>query len=126
MNDLILGNHYLIDFYGCSEEMLKVVNKIKEIMLEAGRIGKLHIVEECFHQFKPSGVSGVLVLKESHFTIHTWPEYNYASVDLYLCDKTIAVSKIIKYLALELKSKDYDVNKINRALKDESYLVGSI
>lgn len=126
MNDLILGNHYLIDYYGCSEDMLKGVIMIKKIMLGAGIIGKLHIVEECFHQFKPSGVSGVLVLKESHFTIHTWPEYNYASVDLYLCDKTVDVSKIIKYLALELKSKDYDVNQINRGLKDESYLVVDI
>ena len=113
----VLGNHYLIDYYNCNIDMLTVVEKIKKLMLDAGEIGNLHIVGECFHQFKPSGVSGVLILKESHFTIHTWPEYNYASVDLYLCDTSIDVSNIIKYLASKLNTDNYSINKIDRGLK---------
>lgn len=116
MQKLVLGNHYLIDYYECNSDILSIVEKIKEIMLEAGKKGNLHIVGECFHQFKPYGVSGVLILKESHFTIHTWPEYNYASVDLYLCDRTVNVMKITEYLFVELKAKNYKIDEIQRGL----------
>lgn len=116
MQKLVLGNHYLIDYYDCSKDTLSVVEEIKKIMLETGKIGNLHIVGECFHQFKPHGVSGVLILKESHFTIHTWPEYNYASVDLYLCDKTINIAKITEYLSKKLNAKNYKINEIDRGL----------
>ena len=112
----VLGNHYLIDYYDCNKNILSVVNNIKEIMLNAGIIGNLHIVEECFHQFKPYGVSGVLILKESHFTIHTWPEYNYASVDLYFCDKNVNISNIIEFLNKEFMSKKYEIKKIERGI----------
>ena len=117
MQKLVLGNHYLVDYYNCNTDILTIVEKIKELMLDAGKIGNLHIVGECFHQFKPYGVSGVLILKESHFTIHTWPEYNYASVDLYLCDTTIDVSNLIKYLAKRLGTESYNINKIVRGLQ---------
>lgn len=116
MQKLVLGNHYLIDYYGCNKDTLSVVKEIKKIMLEAGEIGNLHIVGEFFHQFEPYGVSGVLVLKESHFTIHTWPEYNYASVDLYLCDKTLKVEKIIEYLFIKLNAKNYNTKELYRGL----------
>lgn len=116
MQKLVLGNHYLIDYYECNSDILSIVKKIKEIMLEAGKKGNLHIVGEYFHQFKPYGVSGVLILKESHFTIHTWPEYNYASVDLYLCDRTVNVMKITEYLFVELKAKNYKIDEIQRGL----------
>lgn len=65
MND-ILGIHYLLDFYDCNNDYLVSVSKIKEVMIEAGKIGNFNVVKSCFHQFKPYGVSGVLVLKESH------------------------------------------------------------
>ena len=93
-----LGNHFLIDFYDCNHKKIISVNDIKQIM------------------FKPYGVSGVLVLKESHFTIHTWPEYNYAAVDIFLCDFEIDITMIIKYLSFVFESKNYKIQKITRGV----------
>lgn len=112
----ILGNHYLIDYYNCNEDILSRVKNIEKIMINAGKLGKLNIVDKCFHQFKPFGVSGVLTLKESHFTIHTWPEYKFASVDLYLCDKKVDEEIIINYLKKQFDSSNCIIKKIERGV----------
>lgn len=115
IND-ILGVHYLLDFYNCNNTYLISVSKIKKVMLEAGKIGNFNIVNSCFHQFKPYGVSGVLVLKESHFTIHTWPEYNYAAVDIFLCNKNINIENVVKYLCEVFFTNNYRMRTINRGI----------
>jgi len=117
MNNKALGKHYIIDFYGCDSEALKKVNVIKKNMIKAGKIGELSIIKKCFHQFKPYGVSGVLVLKESHFTIHTWYEHNYASVDLYLCDQSVDVAIIIDYLRTAFNSSSVQTKLIDRGIE---------
>lgn len=111
---MILGMHYLIDIYDCKVDKLKSVNQIKNIMVATAKIGKLKVVSKNFHQFRPYGVSGVLVLKESHFSIHTWPEYNYASIDLYLCDLSINIDKIISFLKIQFNSTNIIIQKIER------------
>jgi len=123
MSKKILGNHYLIDYYNCDKQILSIVSKIEKIMIDAGKIGNLHIVGQCFHQFKPFGVSGVLILKESHFTVHTWPEYNYASVDLYLCDTKLNVLNIVEYLDKMFVSENYEIKKIERGIENEKEMV---
>ena len=98
MNDY-LGIHYILDFYNCNSEYLTSVSKINILMRKASKIGKFNVVKSCFHQFNPYGVSGVMVLKESHFTIHTWPEYQYAAIDIFLCDTNVNIEEVIKYLS---------------------------
>ena len=112
----ILGVHYLIGFYDCDEKYLISVSKIKHLMINAGEIGKFNVVKSCFHRFKPYGVSGVLVLKESHFTIHTWPEYQYAAVDIFLCDTSLKIDKVVKYLCEIFSTDNYKIKKINRGI----------
>lgn len=58
-----------------------------EIMLASAKLMNVTVVESTFHAFSPFGLSGVLVLAESHFSIHTWPEYNTAAIDLFCCGK---------------------------------------
>lgn len=113
----MLGVHYIIDFYNCNSTCLSSISKINHIMYEACKIGKLHIVKNCFHQFHPYGVSGVVVLKESHFTVHTWPEHGYAAVDLFLCDMNVNVNDIIEFLCQSFKTIKYDVVKLERGTK---------
>ena len=112
----ILSVHYLIDFYECDTNYLISVYKIKKLMIKAGEIGNFNVVKGCFHQFKPYGVSGVLVLKESHFTIHTWPENQYAAVDIFLCDTSLNIDKVVKYLCKIFSTNNYKIRKINRGL----------
>ncbi len=109
-----LGSHYIIDYYNCEADNLKSVKQIEDIMNDAGTIGDFHIVESCFHQFKPYGVSGVLVLQESHFTIHTWPEKNYAAVDIFLCEYNSKLDSVIEFLEKNFKSTKKNVIFIER------------
>ena len=69
------------------------------------------IVNSNFHHFNPYGVSGVIIIKESHLTIHTWPEYGYAAIDIFTCGK-IYMDKGIEYLKEHLKAKGSEVKKI--------------
>jgi S-adenosylmethionine decarboxylase proenzyme len=89
-----LGRHTLLDFYGCDADTLKTVEQVRSIMCEAARQGQATIVNETFHQFSPHGISGVVVIAESHLAIHTWPEHGYAAVDLFTCGETIVLERI--------------------------------
>lgn len=121
MNE-ILGIHYILDFYDCERKCLISVSRINTIMKAASKIGKFSVVKSNFHQFKPYGVSGVMVLKESHFTIHTWPEYKYAAIDIFLCDTTISIDKVLEYLSIIFETTNYKITKLERGTffaKDE-------
>jgi S-adenosylmethionine decarboxylase proenzyme len=83
-------------------------------MLAAARKGKATIVQDVFHQFSPHGVSGVVVISESHFAIHTWPEYGYAAVDLFTCTQTIQVDEIEIYLRTAFNSRQVERVEILR------------
>ncbi|PID26590.1 MAG: adenosylmethionine decarboxylase [Candidatus Cloacimonadota bacterium] len=99
-----LGNHILVEFYGCNPKILNDAELIEKIMLEAARISGATIVSHDFHTFNPHGVSGVVVIAESHLTIHTWPEYEYAAVDLFTCGDTVDAWKGFIHLRNELDS----------------------
>lgn len=114
----VLGIHYILDFYECNNKYLTSVSKINNIMKMASNIGKFNIVKSCFHQFKPYGVSGVMVLKESHFTIHTWPEYQYAAIDIFLCDINNSIGKVVEYLSNVFETDNYKITKIERGIID--------
>lgn len=104
----------LVEYYDCDEKLLEKVDFIEKIMVEAAEIANASIVESVFHQFNPWGVSGVVVIEESHLTIHTWPEYGYAAVDLFTCGVDLDAMKAFHYLKKKLESNRFTVNKINR------------
>ena len=81
------GKHYLIELIHCDGEKLKFVPNVKKALLQAAKKSKAEILKSYFHQFRPFGVSGVIFIKESHFSIHTWPEDNYAGVDIQTCGR---------------------------------------
>lgn len=84
-----LGRQILAEFYQCSESKINDVSYVESAMLEATKASHATIVSHTFHKFSPYGVSGVVVIAESHVAIHTWPEYNYAAVDIFTCGETI-------------------------------------
>ena len=94
-----LGRHILVEFHGCSTEILNDVPRIETSMLEAAKEAGATIISSVFHHFSPFGVSGVVVIQESHLAIHTWPEYRYAAVDLFTCG--YSVNPWISYDALK-------------------------
>ncbi len=84
-----LGRHILVEFNGCSPEILNEVDVIEAAMVEAAKKAGATVIQSTFHHFSPFGVSGVVVIQESHLAIHTWPEYGYAAVDLFTCGETV-------------------------------------
>ncbi len=108
-----LGKHYLLELYDCPAELLSDPIFIDNKMNEAARAMEATIVESNFHHFNPLGVSGVIIIKESHLTIHTWPEYGYAAIDIFTCGK-IYMEKGIDFLKEEFKAKSSEVKKMGR------------
>lgn len=84
-----LGRHILVEFSGCNAEVLNDVSVIERSMIEAAQIAGATVINSTFHHFSPWGVSGVVVIQESHLAIHTWPEYRYAAVDLFTCGDSV-------------------------------------
>lgn len=80
-----MGIHILLDLFDCPIEKLQKVDFVKEACLETVKHANLSILNENFHQFEPCGATGLILLKESHLSIHTWPEYNSAAVDVFCC-----------------------------------------
>jgi spermidine synthase len=80
-----LGRHVLVEFFNCSPDILNDVLSIEKNMIAAAREAGATVINSTFHYFSPYGVSGVVVIQESHLAVHTWPEYRYAAVDLFTC-----------------------------------------
>ncbi len=111
-----LGRQMLVEFYDCSREKLDDIESISSWMVEAAIRSGATVVERVFHRFSPFGVSGVVVIAESHLAIHTWPEYGYAAVDLFTCGTTVDPMIGFQYLKDVLESKNMSVMEMKRGL----------
>lgn len=80
-----LGRHVHLELYACTPGLLERPADSERILLTAARAMGATIIGSHFHAFNPVGVSGVVVIAESHLTVHTWPEYGYAAVDVFSC-----------------------------------------
>uniref|UniRef100_A0A832I9N4 S-adenosylmethionine decarboxylase proenzyme n=1 Tax=Pseudothermotoga hypogea TaxID=57487 RepID=A0A832I9N4_9THEM len=100
-----LGRHLIAEFYDCDPQAIDDVEFVEEKMKNAAIIAGATIVGSSFHRFLPYGVSGVVVISESHLTIHTWPEYRYAAIDLFTCGEDTDPWKAFEYLKQVFKAK---------------------
>lgn len=104
----VLGRHILAEIYGCRFDLLDDISKVEEIMVKAALEAGAEVREVAFHKFSPQGVSGVVVISESHLAIHTWPELGYAAVDVFTCGEEVDPWDACNYL-----SELFDAAKIN-------------
>ncbi|MCG8424496.1 MAG: adenosylmethionine decarboxylase [Proteobacteria bacterium] len=79
------GQHLLVEYHGCDTEILNDSTRIETIMCKAAEAAQATVVASTFHRFSPYGISGVVVVEESHLSIHTWPECGYVAVDFFTC-----------------------------------------
>ncbi len=114
-----LGRQILVEFYDCDRNVLDDESQIREILLEGVRRSRATIISDTFHTFSPHGVSGVIVIAESHVTIHTWPEHGYAAIDIFTCGETIDPWVIQKYLERHFRSKNVSSMELKRGLFPE-------
>ncbi|MBC7360449.1 MAG: S-adenosylmethionine decarboxylase proenzyme [Desulfacinum sp.] len=113
-----LGKHLIVELYECDFDLINEVASVEKILVEAVAISKATIVQPVFHQFSPHGVSGVVVIAESHFTIHTWPEYGYCALDIFTCGDLIDSDASLQYLKEAFKAGSMSVMEIKRGVLD--------
>ncbi|MBR8646179.1 S-adenosylmethionine decarboxylase proenzyme [[Brevibacterium] frigoritolerans] len=96
-----MGRHVISELWGCDFEKLNNIDLIEKIFVDAALKSGAEVREVAFHKFAPQGVSGVVIISESHLTIHSFPEHGYASIDVYTCgnlDPNIAADYIAEAL----------------------------
>ena len=98
-----LAKHTLLDFHGCNPDVLASADTLRPLALEAVRSAGGTIVTDIFHGFSPHGVSGVIVIAESHVAIHTWPEHRFAAVDVFSCSPKLDQEAIERAFAAALQ-----------------------
>ena len=113
-----LGRHLLLELFDCDAEAINSLDNVKASMVEAAKRAQATIVDVVFHEFNPFGISGVVVIAESHLAIHTWPERDGATLDVYVCnytcDNTGKAEAVYKTLTKALKPADVLVERIQR------------
>lgn len=93
-----LGSHLLLELYGCDQRQLEQETTVRAAMEAAAVASNATVITSEFHEFKPYGVSGAVIIAESHFTIHTWPEHGYAAIDLFYCSESVLIGKAVETL----------------------------
>ena len=117
-----LGQHVLAEFFECDPNILNNVDKVEKLMIEAALECGATVVQKCFHMFNPYGVSGVVIIAESHLAIHTWPELGYAAVDLFTCGDKCDPKVSYNYLKKMFNSKNASYTELKRGILDEETL----
>jgi len=113
------GKHLLCEVSGCDPVVISDADKVREILFKAAGIAKAEIMESTFHSFNPQGVSGVVVIAESHLAIHTWPEYGYAALDIYTCGDHTDPEAALLYCKQAFKASDIEITRVERGLEDK-------
>ena len=111
-----LGRHLLLELKDCNEEVLNDLDFLKRCLHDAADQIGATVVNECFYEFSPHGISGVLVISESHLCIHTWPEYGYAAVDIFTCGGSVKPELAVKPLVEKLGAKDPSYIELKRGI----------
>ncbi len=114
-----LGRHILGELFDCQPEILNDVEEVEKLMKEAALESGATILGSYFHPFTPQGVSGVIVIAESHLSIHTWPEYRYAAVDIFSCGKQVDPWKAFHYLRKRLMATHFSAMEVKRGQLEE-------
>jgi len=109
-----LGKHILAELYDCNEGLLNDTKFIEKVMLKAAELSNATIVSSNFHKFSPHGVSGIVVIAESHMSIHTWPEYGFVAIDLFTCGDTVNPWVGFDFLKEELNASNISTIEMKR------------
>ena len=110
----VVGKQVYGELYGCDVEVLKDVERLKEIVTNAAKIGNMTLLDVKAWKIG-DGVSVMAIVLESHITIHTWPEYRFATVDVYSCGAHTDPKKAYLYIVQELKAEKYTIKEADRS-----------
>ena len=114
-----LGYQLQVDFYNCNPAIINNLSAIKNILEEGANKMNLSIVKTIIHEFSPIGISGVVVIEESHIAIHTWPEHNYVALDFFTCNKSYPLDNGITWIQQQFEASNVEKKEGQRGLMDK-------
>ena len=120
VEEVNLGQHVLAEFFECDPNILNSIDKVEKYMVDAALECGATIVQKCFHMFNPYGVSGVVIISESHLAIHTWPELGYAAVDLFTCGDKCDPKVSYEFLKKKFSSKRASFTELKRGILNKN------
>lgn len=107
-----LGEHILAEFHGCTN--LNDYENLASVLQQAAERANATVLTIKTHQFQPQGMTGVAVLQESHISIHTWPEYGYAAVDVFTCGSHVNIEEALLVLESFFQPQTISRVKVDR------------
>ena len=110
--DFALGRQMTVEYYECDSAIITDAPQMEKIFVNAAKLAGATVISSDFHRFDPQGVSGVVVISESHFAVHAWPEYGYAAVDLFTCGENIDFDTAVEEIRNGMKSKHWIVSSL--------------
>lgn len=111
-----LGIQLAIELFDCDEKILNDYRLLEQSLVEAATKAGATVVDSVFHQFNPHGISGAVIIAESHIAIHTWPEYCYAALDIFTCGTDIDPNGIAEEVKYVLGADRMHVSRILRGV----------
>ncbi len=118
------GKHCILELYGCDQLILNNENLIKISLQNAAEVAGATLLKMVTHSFSPQGVTGLALLSESHISIHTWPESQYAAIDVFTCGMRTSPEKACQFLVKEFRAKKFSLKSFFRetSLKNDSLM----
>ena len=111
-----LGRHILAEFFGCDSTVLNDVDTIERTLVDAALNAGAEVREVAFHRFSPQGVSGMVIISESHLAIHTWPELGYAAVDVFTCGDEVDPWDAYNYIVTAFGADKVTATEVKRGI----------
>ncbi|WP_216828898.1 adenosylmethionine decarboxylase [Alkalihalobacterium elongatum] len=111
-----MGRHVIAELWGCNVEKLNDMNFIERVFVDAALESGAEVREVAFHKFAPHGVSGVVIISESHLTIHSFPEHGYASIDVYTCGDRIDPNVASNFISRALQATKSEIIEVPRGM----------
>ena len=113
-----IGHHYIVEASECDPTIIKSVDKVQQILVKAAEIAKAKVWSISVNRFPPQGVSGVIVISESHISCHTWPEYGYVALDFYKCGGPGDPEKAVFYAVEAFGASTSHITEITRGIEE--------
>lgn len=113
-----IGHHYIVEASGCDPKIISSVEKVQQILVKAAEISGAQVWSVSINRFPPNGVSGIIVISESHISTHTWPEFGYGALDFYTCGNEIDPEKGVVYAVEAFGASTSHITEITRGIDE--------
>ena len=110
-----VGRHCILELYDCPGALLDDQAFVQQTLKQAANIAKSTLLGELSHKFSPQGVTALVLLAESHISIHTWPEAGYAAVDVFTCGEHTLPEEACRFIAQQMEATRHELSTVARS-----------